>query len=70
MARKKSSGASIGATKKKIEKVTADTKKILAAKKAIEQKKALEKRLTQKLTALANAKKALAGTKARIKKRK
>jgi hypothetical protein len=73
MAVRKKSSTSVGAIERKIKTVSEQTKKVLAAKRAIEKKETLQKRLMQKITALEKAKNALkiSGLKARkTKKRK
>lgn len=73
MAVRKKSSSSIGAIERKLKAVAEKTKKVNAAKRAIEKKATLQKRLSQKITALKKAENALkiSGLKARqIKKRK
>ena len=73
MAVRKKSSSSIGAIERKLKAVAEKTKKVNAAKRAIEKKATLQKRLSQKITALKKAENALkiSGIKARqIKKRK
>ena len=68
--RKKTTG--VGAISKKIGSVTEKIKKANQAKRAIEKKAALEKRLQQKIVALKKAEAALkiAGVKARTTKKR
>lgn len=73
MAVRKKSANSVGAIERKIKTVSERTKKVLAAKRAIEKKQTLQKRLQQKVAALKKAENALkiTGLKARkTKKRK
>ena len=73
MAVRKNSSSSIGAIERQLKAVAEKTKKVNAAKRAIEKKATLQKRLSQKITALKKAENALkiSGLKARqIKKRK
>ena len=66
---KKRSTKGIGSLKSAMERVHKAKAKVLSDIRAIKQKKTLEKRLTQKLNALAKAKASLAGIKKRSKRK-
>ena len=70
MAVRKKSSSSVGAIERKIKTVSEKTKKVLAAKRAIEKKATLQKRLAQKIQALKKAENALKITGLKMRKSK
>ena len=72
MAVRKKSSTSVGAIERKLKAVAEKTKKVNAAKRAIEKKATLQKKLLQKITALKKAENALkiTGMRARATKKR